>query len=339
MENKNNTISWGKYISCVSNVESMDELELKGALEELKGKQTEDDYEKIDDCGVYFISRFLTLDWGRSIVCTYNSSAVDFVNSKYLSDYFKDNMRELLEDTMTDEIEDILNSDKDINQMSGEEIKIIYDAVEEYYHINGRSPKSNISSNFLAYIYKLNGDGVSSFLKKYIDGESLARRILLTSGVNDSASYYSGRGVNYGDLNENNLVAMFEKLVRIDKKFALNFVKMVCGMKTLGASEFITSFIRLGRNKFEYSSKKITSKNISLDGVHGEARDAVAFISVLSTMNRRDDDYQIVGSESMKRSFISKIWTEFKNLVGEEDFDLDIDNLGYSYGRHPYRRR
>ena len=77
---------------------------------------------------------------------------------------------------------------------------------------------------------------------------------MITSGLNPRASYYSGRGVMYCDLNPDNLTAIFSKLLKIDTKFALNFVKMVLDMKTLGATEFINSFTSLGINNFEYNS-------------------------------------------------------------------------------------
>lgn len=311
MANKDNIISYKTYRNYISRIEM---IGLKEVVEKLKGKRVEEEYNTIDDCGVYFVSALLDSDCGRTIVYAYDEMELDFINSKYLSDYFKDSIKELLEGTMSEEIESILNSSKTINQMSEEEIKKIYDAIVEYYRINGKSPKSNISSKILTYLYKLDGKGVTSFIKNNINGEDIARQMLLTSGLNSRASYYSGRGVNYSDLNEDNLVAIFQKLLRFDEKFALSFVDMVCGMKTLGATEFINSFIRLGANKFEYNSKNIDESNVSLDGVSGRTRDAVAFVSIFSTMNGRDDEYQKEASKEMKLNFLKKIRNIFENI-------------------------
>ena len=53
---------------------------------------------------------------------------------------------------------------------------------------------------------------------------------------------------------------------------------MVRKMETLGATEFINSFIGFANKGFKSDSLKTENSNISLDGVHGEARDTIAFI-------------------------------------------------------------
>ena len=70
----------------------------------------------------------------------------------------------MLGDTISEKVNEVLNSEKNINDMTEEEIKTIREAIEEYYRINGKSPKSNISSRFMSYIYKLNGKGVASYI-------------------------------------------------------------------------------------------------------------------------------------------------------------------------------
>jgi len=337
METKNNIISKDTYRQYVSS-----EMEFKDIVEKLKGKIVEDEYSTIEDCAVDFVGNLLWRDWGKTIVYTYNKKELDFIKSKYLSDYFKDSISELLSGTMSKEIADILNSDKDINQMSEENIKTIYEAILKYYHINRKSPKPNISSEFLTYLYKLNGDGISLFLKNNIDGENIARQILLTSGLNDRASYYSGRGVMYCDLNEKNLVAIFEKLLKLDISYAVEFVEMVRKMETLGATEFINSFIDFANKGFKSNTSKTEGSNISLEGVHGEARDAVAFTSIFSTMSRGNDrDYQVRASEEMKHSFISrirpiliKINPEFKN-----NYRQNFDSYDQVFNSYRYRKR
>lgn len=335
METKNNIISKDTYSQYVSSG-----MELKDIVEKLKGKIVEDKYNTIEDCAVDFVGSLLGRDWGRSIVYIYNKKESDFINSKYLSDYFKNSISELLSVTMTKRIEDILNSDKDINQMSGEDIKIIYDAIVKYYHINRKSSKPNISSKFLTYLYKINGNGISLFLKNNIDGETIARQILLTSGLDDRASYYSGRGVMYCDLNEKNLVAIFEKLLKLDIRYAIEFVEMVRQMKTLGATEFINSFIGFANKGFKSDNLKIVDSNISLDGVHGETRDTVAFVSIFSAMSRGNDiNYQIRASEQMKHSFISIIRPILIEINPEFDDNYGQNFNFYEQGHNPYEYR
>ena len=180
--------------------------------EYLKGKSTKGEFEEIDDCAVDLLSRFLTMDWGRTIVIEYTKEQKEFIKSDYLSNFFKESIREMLGEAISEKLNEVLSCDKNINDMTEEEIKIIREGIEEYYRVNGKSPKSNISSRFMSYIYKLNGKGVTSYIKNNIHPYELAKHILITSGVNDRASYYSGRGVNYGGLSDKNLAAIYKKL-------------------------------------------------------------------------------------------------------------------------------
>lgn len=339
MEIENNIISMDTYKYYISS-----KKELKDVLEKIKGKKIVDENRTIEDCGVNFIKNLLGCDWGRSIVVTYSDAQMDFIKSKYLSNYFKENIKELLNGLMSDEVRNLLDSDKDINQMDEKEIKLLNDTIDEYYNNGGKTKKPNISGYFLTYLYKLDGNGVTSFIKNNIDGESIARHILLTSGLNDRASYYSGRGVMSCDLNTDHLCEIFIKLFRLDSEYAFNFVNMVYDMKTLGATEFINSFIRLGINKFKYQKRNKEDSNISFDGVEDEARFGVAFGTIMSSMYGKDEDYQIEASKQMKLSFLYKIRNTFVSIKNEliqtkidEILNKDLDWNEY-YGWGPYGR-
>ena len=318
-------------------------------LEKVKGKKLIDEYSTIEDCGVNFVKKLLGRDWGRSIVVTHGNAEMDFIKSKYLSNYFKENIKELLNGSMSDEVRNLLGSDKDINQMDENEIKLLNDAIDEYYNNGGRTVKPNLSGYFLTYLYKLDGNGVTSYIKNNIDGEDIARHILLTSGLNDRASYYSGRGLMHCDLNDNNLCEIFVKLFRLDSEYAYNFVNMVYDMKTLGATEFINSFIRLGINKFKYQERKRDESNISLDDINGDKRFGVVVGTILSSFGRSDEELQYELSKQMKLSFLYKIRNTFVSIKNEliqakidEIVDKDLSKEGYfgwnPYGRYPKRR-
>ena len=329
METKNNKISMEEYRYYVN------ALDLKDALERLKGKCIYS--ENIEDCGVNFVKDLLKRDWGRSIVYTYTKRELDFIKSKYLSDYFKDSIKELLNNTtiITKEIEDILNSSKDINQMSEEEVKMLKDAISEYYRIYTKSPKPNISGIFVSYLFKLDGNGVTSFIKNNINREAIASQILLTSGLNDRASFYSGRGVMYCDLNEQNLVAIFGKLLKLETCYAIAFVDMVYQMNTLGATEFINTFMSFASNGFKNDTPQNKESNISLNGAYEEARDTVAFVSIFSAVSRGNDTaYQISASETMKHLFISRIRPVLMEI--DQEFDDNHSQTPNSYG---YKKR
>ncbi len=328
MENiSHSEISMDNYRKIESGIDSMiNTEELIETHKQLVGNSSKSDYYEVKDCGVEFIKKLLSRDWGRTIVYHYSQGAQDFIHSKYLSDYFKNSIKELLlDEDLSDEVLSILNSDKVVNDMSEAEILLIHSAIKDFYHKSTNYEKDNVANYFMSFLYKLNGKGVVSYIKNNVNNNDLASHILTTSGLNDRASYYSGRGVNYGDLSDKNLEEMFRKLLKIDLDYAMNFIDMVRQMKTLGATEFINSFMSFASNDFKSDISNIEDSNVSLDGVYDEARDMVAFSSIFSLMSRgNDQDYQTRASEQMKKAFLSRIKPVLKSI----NIDLDDGNLG-----------
>jgi len=332
MENINNIeISMNTYEKIESIIDSItSEENLIEIHKSLIGKSCKDKYRDIEDCGVEFIKYLFSRDWGRSIVYQYSKGAKKFIYSKYLSDYFKSSIKELLEgERLTPEIINILDSDKLINDMSEEEINTLYFAIKAFYNNPMHEKKVNISSQFMALLYKLDGKGVNLFIKNNVRNSDLVRPILLTSGMSDRASYYSGRGVNYGDLSYKNLVAIFEKLFKLDVNYGIEFVEMVRQMKTLGASEFIDSFRNFASNGFKMDTSKIENSNISFDGCYGKTRDDLALVSIYTAMSGgKDREYQIIASNEMKNSFIEIVGAKVKQINPNFD-DSYIENSEY----------
>lgn len=310
MEDKKYTeISMDKYNEIASCLDSnITQNDLIKAHKRLIGKTCKSDYYEIKDCGVKFIYNILLRDWGRSMVYNYSKGAGDFIDSKYLSDYFKTSIKELLaSENISDEVNNAIDSDKLFNDMSEGEIKAIYSSIQEFYKKAKEKP-TNVASFIMLYLYKLDGKGVISFIKNNVDHRDLASHILRTCGLNDRASYYSGRGVNYSDLSDRNLVAIFRKLLKLDKNYAIEFVEMVKQMKTLGATEFINSFMNFAANGFKTENLQLDDSNISVDGLYDETRDTAAFVSILTAMSRGNDmNHQVYASNEMKNSFISRV--------------------------------
>lgn len=278
-----------------------------------------DDLWGTKDCCIRFTSNILSKNLGRSIVYNYPVEIEKFIKSKYLSDYFKSEISRLLYGTkISDSVKNILKSDKHINDMSEEEISQISSAIKEYYENPKHDNDVTAASLLSTYLYKLNGEGVISYIKKNVNSYDLATHILYVSGLNPRASYYSGRGVNIGDLNEKNLEKIFHELLKLDVAYAIEYVKMVMQMETLGATEFINTFFNFANNNFKAEDLKIDNNNVSLDGAYGVDRDIIAAASIFSLFGRENDpNGQKMSSDSMKRSFIYKIRPLLKELSPE----------------------
>lgn len=328
---RNNEITLDKFYNLKRYINAYNINDIIDAHKKLIGKNAKDETTRINDCGIKFIYELLMVDWGRSFVYEYTDAAKDFMNSKYLSNYIKHELKKMLgkmnyytksNDFYNEIMKKLLNSNKAFNDMNKNEIKYLY------FHLKKCMSNKEITSKvdtriarcFNLLLYKLNGEGVKSLLKdeECISKSKLANHILLTSGLNDRASYYSGRGVNYSDLSDKHLTEIFIKLSRIDINYAINFMNMVIDMKTLGATEFINSFKELVKNNFNIMDTKLTNNNVSLDDVHGETRDVVAFLSIISSRDKDDEEYQILQSDRMKRAFLIDI----KNMMKKSNLKL-----------------
>ena len=97
MENKSSVqMSWEDYNGIEARIDSIvKEEELIATHQSLVSKSCKSEFSEIKDCGVEFIRHFLSRDWGRSIVYQYSEGAQKFINSEYLSNYFKESIKKL----------------------------------------------------------------------------------------------------------------------------------------------------------------------------------------------------------------------------------------------------
>lgn len=273
-----------------------DDCDMKDAFYSLKEKNIDD--LTIDD--VYHIALQLKIIYERRI------SRQEYV------EFLTTSIRELLpiESACSDypEILSILNSDKQINDMSEEEIKTIYSVVADII-INANREGKNISSianNIGDYLFRLNGPGVTSFIINNADRQSLANCILNISGINiDINSYMLGYGVDLEKLNSNNLYIIFEQLLKLNRDYAIEFVNMVMNMKVLDVIAFINTFNKFVANEFRIDESMI-ARNDSYKDIYSRNNDKTHML--LSTMfNLPNKQTSLDITSDIKRDFLLQV--------------------------------
>lgn len=111
--------------------------------------------------------------------------------------------------------------------------------------------------------FKIDSIGAKDFLNNYADPYLVIKRLLNTSGINPSTSYYSGKGSCLADLNQSLLFSLYLKLERLDEDKALAMARLVYNMYTLGATEFINSLFDLVANDYNLDECRYNRCNIS----------------------------------------------------------------------------
>ena len=268
------------------------------------------------DGAIYFINKIFQRNSEKRSLFYYSNSENEFIKSSYLSNYFKICIKKLLEESPNERLNNILNSDQDINEMEEEEIKLIKDSIDAFYFNSDCKGVANIAILFMTYLYKLDGKGVTSYIKHNIPANDVAYKIMFDSGINPNAKYYSGRGVTLSDLNSDILNEVFNQLFILDKEFALDFVRMVNDMKTLGATEFIEEFYLLTENKF----KQFNNSNASLREFNHGNQLIISFATTMSKMQSPDINEQIRLSNDIKKDFLKSIRKKLEEIDKNNEF-------------------
>lgn len=304
----------------------------KMTLEELIKKHKElcdlyfdDGDDELVNCGSYFISVGLDLCMDEGLKDDIKDG---FLKSEYLSNYIKTSIKEVLDKKdVCDKRTEVLSSNKLINDMTEDELDKIYSVMKD----------NKVSTcTLLNLLYRLDGEGVKSFITRPVFWEDLSTYVLESSGLNSRASFYSGRGVNIGDLNADKLLRMYRKLYRINIDYAVDFYDLVEMIPTLGATEFITSFQLFARNGFSINNIEPSSNNYSLDGLHGSIRDNAAIFNVFMAFGSpRNEGYERSLSNDIKRDFKGSTFFDVNIIKLRKKGNVslrDVERLDEEYG-------
>lgn len=138
---------------------------------------------------------------------------------------------------------------------------------------------------------------VRQIIHDYTDGRLSAR-----------PEYYSGRGVNRGDLNGNHIKMVYDGVKKeLGDAAAKALVSMIRVLKDMSATGFLTSLYRLEQMGWKFNEKAF---NQSGDGI-AATDEVTAMCSVLAVMGRGNADPE------MDEMFSRQIANEFLMLIGE----------------------
>ena len=247
-----------------------------------------------------YIKAILNFDYGYSIVRRETEELHKFINSKYLSDYFKQMIKEKLEGMDNCDIAlSAVNSNREISSFTEEEFNSIYKSLQNLVFLY-RKPDF-LYKLILPLALKLDSKGTNEFLNNKVDPKIVIKQIVSTSGMDENPAYYSGRKATFADLNGEILLEIFRKLEKLDKKKALAMVKMTLEMPTLGATAFLNSLYNLAANGYNFSKDIIIENNIDFGNPKRNSTIAAGLGTMMGQLNLGD--------------YTEDIKNQFKNLL------------------------
>lgn len=254
--------------------------------------------------------------------CGFTEADEEFLKSNYLSRELKKEINNRL-NNCSKELVELLNSEKQINDFSKEEIKEIIELFKTISNSLSDEAKYDYGKFYYIfdeYLFALDGNGPIEYIKeKY--GKDLPIAMLERSNVVSRASYYSGYGVDNSLLGDRHLFSLYKKFVKYYPDKAAEFVKMVMSISKLTPTEFITNYLSFVRNGLD-SDFKSKEGNFSVDGLHGSSRDLVGAVSMFSLFSREQSDldrrFELDEHFSIRKRFTQMI-EQFKSIQELEE--------------------
>ena len=314
--------------------------ELASVFDKLNGKSMEGIWSEIPNAASYLIRSSLDTVYGyhhHPSLRQYHGTLIDelseLVKSKALSDAYKKILK--LEFENNEEYKKyllVLDQDKNINDMSEEEITCIYRLIDA-------SKDNYLKWSIDSYLYRLDGEGVREYVKNNLCNRGFVDHLLISTGINPRSSYYSGCGVSPSNLNSDQIAAIFRKIFKLDQTYAKEYVRLVLHLQTLGATEFIDNLNYFATNGFTIEGLGLSDNQISLDGLYDEQRDMIALISIYA-MEGRDKNSQIIESNRMKKEFLRSIEDILEKYMPDFKYDDEYEkNCRREFRHDRYYRR
>ena len=142
----------------------------------------------------------------------FSESDEEFLQSEYLQNQLKIEISRMLKNS-SQELMELVNSDKNIKDFSKEELKEIIGTLDNIgKSLEGEEKEfyEDFHYIFEDYLFELGGQGPVEYTKE-IHGRELPKEMLERSNVRSMPSYYSGYSVDSGLLGERHLFSLYKK--------------------------------------------------------------------------------------------------------------------------------
>ena len=293
-----------------------DGYDLKGIIdiyEYLKDKQTKD----IRGNDIYNAHlRFLDIALGRAFFMPrYIKVNEEFLKSNYLSQELKKEIYNIINNDCSEDLKKLLNSDKHMNDFTMRQIKMIEKSIRKTHKASTDSDIKQKCNDILEiygdYFFVLDGKGPINYTKKTI-GEKMPIAMLELSNIISNPSFYSGYGVDKSNISEDHLFSLYKKFVKFYPNKAEEFVKMIKMIPRLTGTEFVNNYLIFVNNGFDSAFCNKNGK-VSIDGVHGAARDLVGAVSIVTMLDNSDEKTEKRLQDYIISEF-DKMVEEYKNI-------------------------
>lgn len=130
------------------------------------------------------------------------------------------------------------------------------------------------------------------------------KEILRKNRMSTRPEFYSGRGVNYGDLNEEILIGIYYDVQKtFGKRASEGFVDLMRGIKTLSATAFLEDLYSLFYSDWKYCPEHGSNGIAVHKNENGEYNLASGMASMFSALNNKPEVNERA-TECMRASFL-----------------------------------
>lgn len=272
------------HVAQEANEEEIEELHkcLKGLTYESSGKEI--------DASEEFMNMLLNYNFGKASPVDMPPEYIKFFNSEYVSNFYKTMLiNKVIVPYNVTNVD--LSGKRGIKDLTGEEWNTLYEIITSNPQVFGRT--QDYYNGLFPLALQIDSEGARDFINNYMDQIKVIKRIMRTSGLTPDPSYYSGRGTRLSDLTHLTLFAIFLKLEKLDENKGYAMAQLAYNMKTLGATEFITSLYSLVKADYDIERINVTRSNISFDGVSHDDALGMLMVNYAELLNSDTclDDY------------------------------------------------